>query len=108
MLSLLIVPVFFVSAGLLGLLTAIVFPYPLTAPWLLISYVLFGIAMFLGAVPGRRWGMELGALLASTPDGPTTPEIRAMFDGQRVVATTIVEITVLVLLVFDMVVKPFS
>lgn len=103
------IPVLFITGGLLGLLTAISWDlYPLTAPWLIIAYVLFAVAMAIGVLENGPWGRRMGALLANTPDGPLTPEIRAMFTDTRVVVLTAVDYVIVALILFDMVVKPFS
>ena len=104
-----IIPILFISGGLFGLLTAISFgTINLLAPWLVIAYVLFAIAMYIGAVENRKWGLQLGQLLRTAADGPLTPEITAMFTDRRVVALTIVDYAIVVVLIFDMVLKPFS
>lgn len=102
------IPILFVSGGLLGLLAGISFGQNLLAPWLIIAYLLFAAAMAIGIVENAPWGRKIGALLATTPDGPLTPEVRAMFTDQRVVTLTIVDYVIVVALLFDMVVKPFS
>jgi hypothetical protein len=103
------IPILFITGGVFGLLTAISWGiYPLTAPWLVIAYVLFAIAMAIGIVENAPWGRKMGQLLAQTPDGPLTPDIVAMFTNTRVVALTVVDYVVVVVLIYDMVVKPFS
>lgn len=102
------IPILFISGGTLGLLAAISFGQNLLAPWLVIAYVLFATAMVIGVVENAPWGRKLGALLATTPDGPLTPEVRAMFTETRVVALTVVDYLIVVAILFDMVVKPFS
>jgi hypothetical protein len=105
-----LIPVLFISGGLFGLLAAIVGPYSknLLAPWLVIAYVLFVIAMLIGARVNAPEGKRLGMALRSVPDGPIPPEIDAFFTDQRMNAITVLDYVVLVLLIFDMVVKPFS
>lgn len=102
------IPILFVIGGLLGLLTAISFGQDLLAPWLVIAYVLWTLAMLIGIVENRPWGEKIGRLLMQTPDGPLTPEISAMFTDTRVVALTIVDYVIVIAVIFDMVVKPFS
>ncbi len=103
------IPILFVVGGVFGLLTAISWGlFPLTSPWLIIAYVLFAAAMVIGVVENAPWGKHLGALLAQTPDGPITPEIAAMFTDTRVVVMTVVDYAIVALIIFDMVVKPFS
>jgi hypothetical protein len=103
-----LMPILYVIAGIFGLLTAISFGFNLLAPWLLIAYVLFAFAMATGLLGNRVFSMRLGAILATTPDGPVTPEIKALFSstGHRVLTTA--DYVWLFAIVFDMVVKPFS
>jgi len=103
------IPVLFISAGIFGLLAAITGPYNtnLLAPWLIIAYVLFIIAMGLGTAITAPEGQRLGALLMKTPDGPIPPEVAAFFTG-RALWITIIDYVIVAVLVFDMVVKPFS
>jgi hypothetical protein len=103
-----LIPILFITGGIFGLLTAISFGLNLLAPWLVIAYVLFAIAMYIGAVENRKWGEQMGQLLRTAPDGPVTPEIAAMFDDPRVRLLTIVDYAIVVVIIFDMVVKPFS
>ena len=98
----------FLTGGALGLLAAISFGQNLLAPWLVIAYVLFAAAMGIGITENRSFAMKLGKLLATTPDGPVTPEIRAMFSDARTVWLTVIDYVIVVVILFDMVVKPFS
>ena len=97
-------PILYISGGLLGLATALTFGYNLLSPWLVIAYVLF--AMF--------------ALLGITYSGPTLERLHAVaadatLDGEafgtairRFQVDTFLTYAGIVLLVADMVFKPFS
>jgi len=103
-----LIPILFVVGGLLGLITAISFGFNLLAPWLIIAYVLWVVAMVMGVTGGRALGMKLGAALATATDGPITPELRAIVSEPRYRAESIIEYAIIVAAIFDMVVKPFS
>jgi hypothetical protein len=103
-----LIPMLFIAGGLLGLLTAISFGFNLLAPWLLIAYLLWVIAMVLGFTGSRAFGPKIGAALAGAPDGPITPELRAVVSEQRYRLESIIEYVIIVTVIFDMVVKPFS
>lgn len=103
-----LIPMLFIAGGLLGLLTAISFGFNLLAPWLVIAYVLWVIAMVLGFTGSRAFGPKIGAALAAVPDGPITPELRAVVSEQRYRLESIIEYMIVVSVIFDMVVKPFS
>lgn len=100
------VPVLFLSAGLFGLLTAIVNGYNLLTPWLIIAYVLFAVLTVLGAGFTAPTIERLGEAVATAPDG-------ALPDGVAVIKRRyywieVFEFGFLFLVIFDMVVKPFS
>lgn len=103
-----VMPILYVTAGLFGLLTAINFGFDLLAPWLVIAYVLFAIAMLTGIFGDRVFTIRLGELLATAPDGPLTPEIKDLFASTSHRAVTAFNYVWIPVLVFDMVVKPFS
>ena len=104
----LLLPVLFILGGLFGLFTAIAFGYNLLAPWLVIAYVLFAIMMLIGVTEQRTWPMRLASTLETTPDGPVTPAIVALFRSPRMLAAEASSLAIVFLLIFDMVVKPFS
>jgi hypothetical protein len=101
------IPVLFISAGIFGLLTAIVSGQNLLAPWLVIAYVLFAIAMGIGIAYNAPEARKLGGVLMKTPDGPIPPEVAEFFHG-RALWLTYLDYVLVAALVFDMVVKPFS
>lgn len=103
-----VIPVLYITGGLLGLLTAISFGFNLLAPWLIIAYVLFLIAMVIGMVELGPRGKRLGMAIRNVPDGPIPAEISAILDNPRANAINVIDYAVVILLVFDMVVKPFS
>ncbi len=102
------IPIAFLVAGILGLLTAINFGYDLLSPWLVIAYVGFAAEVVLGTRESLPWQMKLRQLVTTTPDGPLTPEIVGHFTASRTIVFSIVEYAIILVLIFDMVVKPFS
>jgi len=103
-----LIPILFISGGLFGLITAISFGTNLLAPWLVIAYVLYAIAMYIGVVENRKTAMRLGQLMRGAPDGPLTPEMVEVFTNPREVAITVIDYVIVIVLIFDMVFKPFS
>jgi hypothetical protein len=103
-----VTPVMYVLGGIFGLLTAINFHTDLLAPWLVIAYVGFAVAVFLGVTHNRTWLVRLADAVKRTPDGPLTPEIRNLFMNRRTVSVLVVDIVWVPVMLFDMVVKPFS
>lgn len=100
--------VMYVLGGIFGLLTAITLHVDLLAPWLVIAYVGFAIAIITGVTENRTWPIRLAEAVKRTPDGPLTPEIRDMFMNRRTVSVLVVDIVWMPAMIFDMVIKPFS
>ena len=103
-----IIPVLYVTGGIFGLLTAINFGFNLLAPWLVIAYVLFAIAMVTGIAFNSKFGPRVLAATADVPNGPLPPAVSALFTDPRYRYVLVLDYVVLVALLFDMVVKPFS
>ena len=99
-------PILFVVGLLFGLAAAIVGGLNLLAPWLIASYVVFAIAMAVGAVVSGPWAVRVGqAAEASPADAPSTELAAALHDSRGAISTGIL-MTALVVIVFLMVVKP--
>ena len=100
--------VMYMLGGIFGGLTAIAFGFDLLAPWLVIAYVAFAAAVLLGVTENRTWPLRLAEVVQRTPDGPITPEIRQLFMNRTTLAVLAFDVAWLFVIVFDMVVKPFS
>jgi hypothetical protein len=64
----------FVAAAL-GAVIAVETGIPLDAPWLLYSYVAFGVLVVAGIVLHAPWQAKVIAAAAASPDGTVTPEL---------------------------------
>ena len=64
------IPILFISSGIFGLLTAINVGYNLLAPWLVIAYVLFLVAMITGIGINRTFLLRLAPLVKDARAGP--------------------------------------
>ena len=102
------IPILYVSGGLLGLATAINFGFNLLAPWLVIAYVLWVVAMLTGVAVHRPYFIRANTVLQGAPDGPMSIEVAALLADQRERWASVVDYVVIVAILFDMVVKPFS
>jgi hypothetical protein len=100
------IPILYIAGGLLGLATAINFGYNLLAPWLVIAYVLWLIAMVNGGGIHAPFFRKVAALTITTPDGPITGELAALIADRRERTAAAVDYVVIVAILFDMVVKP--
>lgn len=99
-------PILFVVGLVFGLAAAIVGGVNLLAPWLVASYVVFAIAMAVGAMLSDPWARGVGqAAEASAADGPS-PELTAALHDRRGVLSTAILMTAITVIVFLMVVKP--
>ncbi len=104
-----VVPALFIVGGIFGLLTAIATGTDLLAPWLVIAYVLFLTAMLIGIFETAPTGRKLGPLLmAADVTQPIPAAVRELFDSPRARWLLVIDVLIPFLLVFDMVVKPFS
>lgn len=103
-----LIPVLYVTGGIFGLLTAINFGFNLLAPWLVIAYLLFAIAMITGFAFNRNFGPRVVQATTGVPDGPLSPAITALFADPTYRLVTTIDYVVVIALLFDMVVKPFS
>ncbi len=104
-----LIPGLFVTGALLGLLAAATIGFDLLAPWLLAAYVLFGLMMAMHGTVGRRWRTTLGRTLAAVPAGAaTSPDVASVASATAGKVIYWVTAAVTVIIVFDMVAKPFS
>jgi hypothetical protein len=102
------IPILYVAGGIFGLLTAINFGYNLLAPWLVIAYVLWVVAMLTGVLIHEPFSRRVGPIAAAAPDGPIGGELATALADPRENAAYWLDYVVIVLILFDMVVKPFS
>ncbi len=103
-----LIPIFFGLAGLAGLSAALVTGYNLLAPWLVISYFIFVVLTIIGAAFVGPRLERVGKLVATMPDGPLTPDVRQAATGGGFLWIELVDWAGLFLVIFVMVVKPFS
>ena len=100
--------VIYMLGGIFGGLTAIAFGFDLLAPWLVIAYVAFAIVVLTGVTENRTWPLRVAEAVNRTPDGPLTPEIRHLFMNGKTLSVLAIDIVWFFVIIFDMVIKPFS
>ncbi|MEO6350556.1 MAG: hypothetical protein ABIP53_07885 [Candidatus Limnocylindrales bacterium] len=100
--------VMYMLGGIFGGLTAIAFGFDLLRPWLVIAYVAFAIAVLTGVTENRTWPLRVAEAVKRTPDGPLTPEIRDLFMNRRTMSVLAIDVAWFFVIIFDMVIKPFS
>lgn len=95
--------VFWVGIGF-GVTAGVVNGYNLLAPWLLATYVLVATLMALGLTISVPWMNRVGALAASAPDGPASPELSAALHERSATVLLfvflVVDVAILALMVF--------
>lgn len=101
-----IIPILFIIGGLFGLTAAIVSSVNLLAPWLVISYVLFGVLGIYGGAITAPSIARIGSAVGTAPGGMLPTEASKM--TSRFYVLEVVDFGLLFLFIFDMVVKPFS
>ena len=103
-----LMPFLFLSGLVLGLITAWAGALNLLAPWLLIAYVLFALTLALHATIGAAWFRRMEALAIASPDDGASAELLATAHARSARYLLPYTMTMIVVFVFLMVVKPLS
>ena len=102
------VPVLLSIGGVFGLIAAIEIGFGLADPWLIISYVVFAIAMVAGGAVQGPWSEKVAKAANVSPDDAPSPELQRLLRDQKAkYASWILDLLILVI-IYVMVVKPFS
>ena len=96
------VPPLGIAGALFGIATGLTGGFNLLAPWLLIAYGLFGALVVYGGVVSFPYIVRLGE--AVREGRPNLPELL----GRRLTAIVALDALIYVLIVSDMVLKPFG
>lgn len=102
-----VIPVFFVGGAVFGLLAAWTGELDFTAPWLLITYVLFVLAIVTGIFVSDPWVARLRAAAVASGEAPTA-ELSAVIDEPRAKYASAWLMLTVVVIIFLMVFKPGS
>jgi Predicted integral membrane protein (DUF2269) len=98
---------FFVSVGL-GLAAAVVGGFDLTAPWLIIAYVIVAVLVVLGAGIESPYLKRMHRAAEESPVEKPSEELEALIRAPRRWASWWISTLLYVAVIFDMVVKPFG
>ena len=101
------IPILFILGLAFGLLAVFANAFNPFAPWLLIAYVVFVIALVLGGAVVGPWARRVGEAVQRSGGAPS-PELTTLLADSRVEVVFWVDWLILLVVVFDMVVKPFS
>jgi uncharacterized membrane protein len=88
-----------------GLLAAMTGSFDMTAGWLLFAYAIVVILFVLGSYEGRL--MNRVGEVAARSEGTASTELAQALDDWRLPAIAVVSIVLYVLVIFDMIAKPF-
>jgi uncharacterized membrane protein SirB2 len=91
----------------LGILTAVTGQFDLTAPWLIIAYVLVGILIATGIFYFAPQTKRLAEALEASGDR-FSPELAQLLDPRREMVVLVLDVALWSALIYVMVVKPFS
>ena len=100
-----ILPIFFVGGAVFGLLAALTGELDFTAPWLLVTYVLFVLAIVTGILFSDPWVARLRKAAVASGDAPS-PELSAVIDEPRAKFASGWLLLTIVVIIFLMVFKP--
>ena len=93
------------ALGILSIFTNGLNPF---APFLLIAYGMFIVAIITGITINGPWEQRVARLSAESPDGAPSAELAAALDEPRIRFIDWFDRLLILAFVFDMIVKPFS
>jgi hypothetical protein len=101
-----LLPVLFVGGALFGLLAAASGEINFLAPWLIAAYIVFIIAMVIGATILGPWAAKMAVAAESSPDAAPSTALTALIHDRRAMIGSTVLMSSIVVIIFLMVVKP--
>jgi hypothetical protein len=91
-----------------GIVAIVVHAFNPTAPWLLIAYALFAGTLLITIVFTSPWLKKVTAAAAASPVDAPSPQLRELLQSPRNRALLAVDAGLIVAIIADMVLKPFS
>jgi hypothetical protein len=101
-------PILFGIGAIFGLLTAATSSFDFLKPWLLIAYVIFVTLLVVGARISAPWAARVGKAAAMNQGDAPSAELQAAIADKSIDTAFWVAIVLLVVVIFDMVFKPFG
>jgi hypothetical protein len=98
----------FALGVIFGLVTVFVGGFDFLAPWLIVAYVLFAVGIAVGAGGEGPWTAEVARAAAANAEPTAGPALVGLLTSQRANFLFWAFALILLALIFDMVVKPFS
>jgi hypothetical protein len=102
------IPILFGVGALLGIVTAFTEGRSLLQPWLLIAYVMFAMATFVGIRFNTPWFQRVVKASAESPDGAPSTELTAVLNEPNMRWVDWFDRIIILAFLVDMVFKPFS
>ena len=93
---------------LLGIIAAIVAQFNLLAPWLIVTYVLVAVSMYVNTRIVGKWAANVGRAAATNQGDAPSPELQQLINAKTATQATYANIVIIALIVFVMVFKPLS
>ncbi len=103
-----LVPILFVVGLVFGLIATALGQFNFLAPWLIIAYVIFIIAMGIGSAVIGPWQQKVGMASAKNGDGTPSGELSALLSDRMITYAMWINLALVVLIVFVMVLKPLG
>ena len=101
-----VLPVFFVTGAIFGLLAAWSGQMNFLAPWLLAAYVLFVLATVIGILFSDPWVARLRTAAVASGDGQPSAELEAVIEEPRAKIASVVLMGIVLVFIALMVFKP--
>jgi len=101
------IPVMFALGLIFGLITAFTGQLNFLAPWLILSYIVFGLTFTIGGIAGK-WTANMAQEAAASPDDAPSAELTALINQRAPRFASYMGFLAVIVIVFLMVVKPFS
>lgn len=102
------IPILFGLGAALGIVAIFTNNFDPFQPFLLIAYGLFIIATVVGALVSEPWLKRVAQTSAQSPDAAPSPELAAALNDPRIRVIDWFDPLIILLFIFDMVVKPFG
>lgn len=100
--------IFFFLGLIFGVISIFTLGFDPTEPWLLIAYGLFVIQFLLGTLVVDKWHGRVGELANAEGADPSSGELAQVLNEGTAQTVAYVQTALVVVFIFDMVVKPFS
>ena len=103
-----IIPVLFTLGGILGFVAVFARKYGFFESWLVQSYVIFGVAFILGGAIQGQWIGKVRQAAESSPDDAPSDQLQRLLNDRKARYAFGLLYLAVALVVYIMVIKPYS